>query len=865
MVWSLVAFGQTSIQVQAPNIVSTDEQFNITFIIEGEDQPSSFTWNAGDDFQVVWGPQKGSSTSLSIINGKRTKSSQVTYTYVLRPKKTGKFQVAEASATVKGRTITSEAATIEVLSGGTSSSGQSNSGGNNASANNSQSAASGDVSGSDLYLRFTLSKTNVVIGEPITAELKIYQRTNIAGFEDAKFPTFNGFWSQETASPSNIEFHRENVDGNIYNAAVLRRYVLIPQQAGELRIDPAELVCLVNVKTASRTGNSLFDSFFDDGYTTIRKRISTQPVVVHSHALPSGAPASFGGGVGNFKISAKLTKDGLKTHEATSLLVTVSGRGNVSLLESPKINFPPDLEVYDVKTTENTSKSDGGTNGSKTFEYPFIPRSHGDFEIGPIEYSYYDINTGKYQTISAGTIQFNVEKGNAVESGNTQAPALTVDRKGVKNLAEDIRYIDGKPEYVFGNQFFVGSAAYWTAALLIALFTAAAFLILRQTAARRSDVVGMKTRRATKMAMGRLRQAKGYLDKSLYTAFYEELHKALLGFISDKLSMKLEDLNKDNISEKLLENGVNNELKDKLIALLDACEYARYSPDAGHEAMSSHYDDALNTISSIDSVMRNKKNKPAVTAMVVALLALMSPVMQAEDTSYQDSLWKKAVCAYTGGQWQESLDAFKGIAATGVTSPVLYYNIGNAEYKSGNFSAAILNYERALKADPSFTDARYNLDLVNNLIQDKIDVVPEFILKTWCRKLCYLTDSDAWAVVSLIFLAAFGAMLVLFLMRRSPATRRVGFYVGILSLLLSLGCLGMAFWQKNSFLRADYAIIMKPVSAVKSSPSAESSKDLFVLHEGTKIQILDSVGEWNNISLSDGRQGWIKASDMEVI
>ena len=318
---------QTSIRVQAPNVVAADEQFNVTFIIEGENAPSSFEWEAGDDFQLVWGPQRGTSSSISIVNGKRTRSSQTTYTYVLMPRRAGTFEIPTATAVVKGNTLTSGKASVEVVSGGASSRG------GNAASSGGSISATGDIADADLFLRLTLSRTSVVVGEPITATLKLYQRVNIAGLEDAKFPSFNGFWSQETAAPSSIEFRRESYNDMIYNAALLRSWTLIPQQAGTLRIDPAELVCLVNVRNTSTSG-SIFDSFFDD-YRTVRKRVYSSAYEVRVSPLPAGAPASFHGGVGNFTMDVALTRDSLKAHDAASLKVTVSGTGNVALLEAP--------------------------------------------------------------------------------------------------------------------------------------------------------------------------------------------------------------------------------------------------------------------------------------------------------------------------------------------------------------------------------------------------------------------------------------------------------------------------------------------------------------------------------------------------
>ena len=858
-----VAAAQTKIAVEAPNIVGSDEQFNVTFIIEGEDRPSNFNWNPGDDFTLVWGPQRGESTSIRVINGKRSKSSQFTYTYILAPKKTGKFELPSATAKMKGETITSVQAAVEVLASDSSASAQSGA----SSGNTQQTKPSGTISSKDLFLKFTVSRTSAVVGQPLTAELKLYQNVDIAGFEGAKFPAFNGFWSQETAAPNNINFQREEVDGRLYNSALLRRYVLIPQQVGNLVIDPAELVCLVNVRRPSH-GNSIFDSFFDDNTMTVRKRVTTPAVHVHVNPLPSGAPATFGGGVGSFRISASLSKDQLKMHEATSLTVTVSGRGNVSLLEAPKVNFPADMDVYDTKTTENTDKTTGGTSGSKVFEYPFIPRSHGEFTIAPIEYSYYDVNAGKYETISTGPITFNVEKGDAAETQTSTSQLVMPDRKSVKNLGEDIRFIRTRqPSYKFRTVFFVDSLWYWVTAALILLVAGLLWYLMKGMEARRADVVGNKNRKATKMALGRLKMAAGYLQKNLYSAFYEELHKALLGFASDKMNIGAEDLSKENIAAMLKEAGVAEDLSAQFVALLDACEFARYSPDGGNEAMNTHYNEAVKVISSIDSVMKtHKKNTSAAKAMILIMSMLMIPgLTHAENTAYLDSLWSKGVQAYTDGRWSECTESLKALESVGVVSPELYYNLGNAYFKSGDYPHAILYYERTLKISPSFEDARINLDFANSLIRDKIDAVPEFVLKSWARKVCYLMPSDFWALISIVLFAAALALFLVFRLGASRGLRRTGFYCSIVALILSASSFGMARWQKNSYLRADGAIVMKPVASVKSSPSRDSSKDLFVLHEGTKVTVLDTVGEWKNISLSDGRQGWIEESDMEMI
>ena len=849
---ALIASAQDVIRVEAPNVVAADEQFNVTFIIEGENSPSGFTWNGGDDFQVLWGPQSGKSVSTQIINGKRTTSSQTTYTYVLRPTGTGKFSIPTATAKVKGKEIRSESRTIEVAAAGASSRQQSQQG----SAGRSQQTG---VSDEDIFMILELSRTNVVVGEPVTATLKLYQRVNVAGFENVSFPDFNGFWSQEIEAPTNIEFSREVYDGQIYNSALLRKFILIPQQQGAVRISPAEMVCLVNVRVAS-AGHSIFDGFFDD-YRTVRKRVTTKPMTINVSPLPAGAPASFGGGVGVFEISAKLSKDTLKTHEAGSLLVTITGKGNVSLLEAPKVSFPPDMEVYDTKVSDKIDK--GGLNGVRYYEFPFIPRSYGDFVIEPVKYSYYDVNTKRYVTLETQAIPLTVERGNETEGGAVVISGPS--QKDVRNLGSDIRFISTKtPDLSPKGAFFIWSPAFWIITVLLFVVAAVCWAAFRKLAARRADVVGTKTRKATKMALKRLQLAGTFLKQNLYTAFYEELHKALIGFISDKLNMPMAEQSKDRMVEALKERNVNEALADKFIAILDACEFARYSPDAGHEAMAAHYDEAVEIISSMDSEMKTRKNTSKTAFVAIALLLTVQFGASAQD-SYVDSLWNEANAAYVEGRWADAAAGYGLISGMGLESASLYCNTGDAFFKGGNIPMAILYYERALKIDPSYEDARYNLELLGSMIQDRIEPVPEFVLKAWARDLCYLMDSDSWAICFLVFLAAALALVLVFLLAPTAGGRRAGFFTGIVVLVLAVLSLTFSIWQKNDYTDADKAIVMRPVTSVKSSPAAGSSTDLFILHEGTKVKIIDEVGAWNNIELADGRQGWIPSADIERI
>lgn len=861
------------INVEAPRVVGLNEQFNITFTL-GE-KPSEFSWNQGDSFQLVWGPQTGSSTSISIINGKHTKESRYTYTYVLLPRQNGTFSLPAAHAVVGGKEVYSKAVSIEVVSNGAGQSAASGaSAGSSATAGQSPQAvqsqtqqASGNQSsqrGEDIFMRLSLSRTSAVVGEPINATLKLYTRSSVAGFEDAKFPSFNGFWAQETESPQNINFQRESVGDRIYNSAVLRRWVIIPQKAGAVTIDAAELVCLLQQRIS--TGNSIFDGFFDD-YQTIRKRIVTPAVTVNVSALPGGAPASFTGAVGTYRIKASLSSDSLKVHDAASLMVSVSGKGNVALVGAPKVNFPPDSELYDVKTSDRLDAGSGGTSGVKTFEYPFIPRSYGDFEIPALEFTYYDISARKYVTLTTDAIPYHVERGATTDYVPSEGVNIPVNaRKDVKNLNDDIHYISTRlPKLSSESTFFVGTAMFWVLIALFAFIAAAVYCGVSAVRSRRSDVVKVRTRGASKAARKRLSVAGGYLQKNLYSAYYEELHKALLGYAADKLNMSLADLSKDSISAAFMAAGAQEGLVKEYTALLDECEYARYAPSQGNDAMKESYDKAVDVISALDANMK-KTSKGNITGALIALVLLCGGFNSfAGNETYVDSLWTSAVQAYSEGNYLRSAADFSAIEAAGLASPELYTNIADAYFKNQEYGQAILYYERALKLNPSYKDAGYNLEIARQMTLDKIESVPEFFLNTWARKLCYSLPPNTWTALFFAFFALTLAMVVVFFLARTSLWRKIPFFSAIVSLLLSALCISCAWVQKSHFETRDEAIVTRAVCAAKSSPSAVSGADLFVLHEGTKVKILDTVGEWTNIAIADGREAWVLSVEITVI
>lgn len=863
---TISVYAQNSLKVDAPKVVSLDETFRVVFTADGK--ISDFNWNGSDDFTIMWGPQQGTEVSTSIINGKRSTTHKETYSYLLQAKAEGTFTLPAATAKIEKKEYTSQQAQIEVVKGNANQSGQNSAGGNNSGAGgqsgqNSGYDSSSGVSNGDIFLKLTVNKTNVVKGEPITATLKIYTKVDIAGFENAKFPSFNGFWNKEIVVPDQIEFLRENVGGEIYNSALIRKYVLIPQQSGTIEIEPAQLVCALRVRSsAGSSSRSIFDDFFDS-YQTVRKRLFTDNISIKVKELPNGAPASFYGGVGDFSIKSSFSKDSLKAHEAASLIVTVTGKGNISMIETPKIDFPADFEVYDVKTTEKIASD--GISGSKTFEYPFIPRSHGDFTIQDFNYSYFDISKGKYNTLSLGDLSIKVGKGEDVSVGGVVVGGVA--KQSVRSLAEDIRFIaTGDAALKREGDFFAGSPLFFGVIGAIVLLFFIVSALIKRSVARRADVVGSRNRKANKVARARLKLAGDYLKQNLPSAYYEELHKALSGYISDKLAIPMADLSKDRILDVLSNKGVDSAVSQEFLSILDACEEARYAPSANLDAMEHHYSNAVKVISSLEAKVKNGVRNGAKVLTVALLLTFGCGAfsLSAQGSAGVSGLWEKGNEAYSQEQYQNALNFYLTIEGEKLVSPELYYNIGNTYFKLGDNPHAILYYERALKYNPSYEDAKNNLAIAQELTLDRIESVPDFILKMQITKIKYWFGADVWAWICVALFVVVALLMLRFRFAWRSASRKVSFVFACIVFFFAICAFLFSISQKADTMQRDYAIITTPVSSVKSSPRSDDVT-VFVLHEGTKVELLDQLGEWNRVEISDGRQGWIPAESIEVI
>ncbi len=578
-------YGQITFEIDVPKMVYQGERFAVKFVANAK--IDNFNGPSFSGATVLAGPSPSTMSSVQIVNGKRTSQYEESYTYILQAGDQNVIAISSANASISGKQYNSKPVTIEVVSS-SSTPAQSYQREENQDEGITYNKA-------DLFLNLSLNKTKVVKGEPIIATLKLYTRSNIAGFEDFKLPIFNGFWSQDIEAPNNISFTTEKVGDQIYRSALLRRFVIIPQQSGNLTIEPAELVCQVQIAQRGTRGRSIFDDFFgDDTYSMERKRLSTGRKNIEVSPLPSEAPNSFGGGVGKINMNVKLAHDSLKSNQATSLIVELAGSGNLNLMEQPKVILPSDFESYDVKVSNNFSNTAQGVTGKRVFEYPFIPRGEGVYQIEPIEYSYYDIQQKKYVTLTSEPKELKVLKGDVSQG----IIVSSTNQREVGNLGEDIRYIKNRTFLSEKEKnFIVSSLFYYLIIVLVAVLAFVALYILKQRKTFNSDIVRVRNKRANRVANSRLRQAQTYLKENKVQEFYEELHKAMLGYVSDKLSIPYAQMQKSTIESLLISKGIDNDKVDEFIKLLDSCELVRYSPQGADSAMESKYNKARELIS----------------------------------------------------------------------------------------------------------------------------------------------------------------------------------------------------------------------------------------------------------------------------
>jgi hypothetical protein len=567
--------------------VAVGEQFQLTFTVNANGR--NFHAPSMPDFNVLVGPNQ--STSMQIINGSVSQS--LSFTYVIQAVKEGKFTIGPAEIYVGNTKLVSNQLTITVAKGGSNKQGGQTS--------------NGVDGGKNVFIKVSIDKSNAFLGEGVSVTYKLYTKVDLVNYSNNKLPSFSGFWSQEVPMSQQLEFRTENLDGVTYRVADIKKVILFPQRSGVLSIDPMEAEVIARVRIKNQRSNDPFDQMFSDPFgnnpffsnvQNVRVPLKSDPVKITVRDLPNGAPPGFSGAVGKFTYEASLDKKETNAHDAVNLRIKISGKGNIKLIDVPKIDFPPDFETYDPKENVTANATSAGVTGTKTFEYLLIPRNAGNFKIPIQPFSYFDLERRQYVQIPASDINLKVGKGS---ESTTTTVVSGVNRTEVQMLGKDIRFIKTRdPKFESNSGPLFNSPLFYSLTLSPALFFIGLIVVRRRNESMAGNARQIKSQRANKVAMKRLSEAKKFMQANERERFLDEMFKALWGFISDKLQIPVSDLSKESAAKALHDRNVPDGIILQFNDTVDACEFARFAGGMA-ESNDSIYRKGIETITLLEN------------------------------------------------------------------------------------------------------------------------------------------------------------------------------------------------------------------------------------------------------------------------
>ena len=587
---------KVQVTASAPNVVEIGEQFQMDINVNAS--PSDFQPPDMHDLKVLLGPNVSQSNSIQVINGQMAQSTSYTYTYVLQSVKIGKISIGAATVTVNGKKYQSEPFTIETV--GNSSKNNQSSPNQLNNSNSSQGTLSSDEG--DAFLSIIFDKKSVIQGDYVTVDIKLFSKTqNVVSLNKLDDFSPNGFFKQEIQHPKPKGNETEVLNGRKYYSYLLQKFILIPQKSGDITISPLNGEITVQRRVKSRS-NGIFDDFFGPSVQNVSVSVKSKAVTIKVQPLPANKPESFNGAVGRFSINTNLDKNSVKANEGISLKVNITGKGNIKLLEAPKISFPPDFDTYDPKVTQNLSATDGGISGTKTFEYLLIPRNPGDYRIPSLAFSFFDIATNQYKTLTTGDLSIHVDKG----TGNQSSNVITgFSKEDVKILGKDIIFIKTTGLYPGkGIHDFFGSIVFYLIYIISIIFFVVIIWMRRRIIKQNANLAYVRNKRADKYATKRLKLANAYLKSNNAEMFYDELIKAIWGYLSDKMNIPLSDLSRENATAILEQRGIGNDNIQLFADLIENCEFARYSPSSDGNTIKEDYFKAVSLITKLQQRLR---------------------------------------------------------------------------------------------------------------------------------------------------------------------------------------------------------------------------------------------------------------------
>ena len=840
------------ISVSAPSHVAAGENFRVAYTINTSDVEEFRMGGVQDGLEVIAGPYTSSQSSYQMINGHTSSSSSVTITYTLYAAKNGSFTIGASHALVGGKRLSSRPVKIQVSGHAQRTNGAPNMHGQDSYDQPRMRSAGSAISGSDLFIKVSASKKRVHEQEPILLTYKVYTQVDLTQLE-GKMPDLKGFHTQEVPLPQQKTFHTETVNGRPYKCVTWSQYVMYPQMTGRLEIPS---ITFKGIVVQQNRNVDPMEAFFNggSGYVEVKKDIKAPGITLQVDPLPQ-RPANFSGGVGKFNISASLDKKEVKAGEPITLRVVVGGIGNLKLLKQPVVNFPKDFDKYDAKVTDKTRLTANGVEGNMVYDFLAVPRNQGSYTIPSVELTYYDTSKNAYKTIKTQPFKVEVEKGDGTAGESEDFASQDKDIHTIKL---------GKVEQHKANEMFFGSFGYWISLLMPLIAFVVLLIVFRRRAIENADIVKKRSNRAGKIATKRLRLANKLMLQGKQGEFYDEVMRALWGYMSYKLNMPAEKLNRDNIRETLGRHFVDDATIEKFTTALDECEFERYAPGDAAGNMNRTFESAMTAIMDIENAInearKNQKKHPAGYSFVWLLLAMIC----FGSTSAKAVTKNNADTEYQKGNYQQAIRDYEEILKNGESAEI-YFNLGNAYYRTDNITKAVLNYERARLLSPGDDDINFNLQFARSKTIDKITPQSEMFFVTWYKSLVNFTSVDNWAKTGILCIVMALLLVLLYLFGPQLMLRKIGFFGGLAFFVIFLLSNLFAFQQKQALDNRTGAIIMTPSVNIKKTP-AKNSADQFVLHEGTRVDIIDKgMTDWRCIRVGDGREGWIETKAIEEI
>lgn len=840
------------ISVSAPSHVAAGENFRVAYTINTSDVEEFRMGGVQDGLEVIAGPYTSSQSSYQMINGHTSSSSSVTITYTLYAAKNGSFTIGASHALVGGKRLSSRPVKIQVSGHAQRTNGAPNMHGQDSYDQPRMRSAGSAISGSDLFIKVSASKKRVHEQEPILLTYKVYTQVDLTQLE-GKMPDLKGFHTQEVPLPQQKTFHTETVNGRPYKCVTWSQYVMYPQMTGRLEIPS---ITFKGIVVQQNRNVDPMEAFFNggSGYVEVKKDIKAPGITLQVDPLPQ-RPANFSGGVGKFNISASLDKKEVKAGEPITLRVVVGGIGNLKLLKQPVVNFPKDFDKYDAKVTDKTRLTANGVEGNMVYDFLAVPRNQGSYTIPSVELTYYDTSKNAYKTIKTQPFKVEVEKGDGTSAESEDFASQDKDIHTIKL---------GKAEQHKADEMFFGSFGYWISLLMPLIAFVVLLIVFRRRAIENADIVKKRSNRAGKIATKRLRLANKLMLQGKQGEFYDEVMRALWGYMSYKLNMPAEKLNRDNIRETLGRHFVDDATIEKFTTALDECEFERYAPGDAAGNMNRTFESAMTAIMDIENAInearKNQKKHPAGYSFVWLLLAMIC----FGGTSAKAVTKNNADTEYQKGNYQQAIRDYEEILKNGESAEI-YFNLGNAYYRTDNITKAVLNYERARLLSPGDDDINFNLQFARSKTIDKITPQSEMFFVTWYKSLVNFTSVDNWAKTGILCIVMALLLVLLYLFGPQLMLRKIGFFGGLAFFVIFLLSNLFAFQQKQALDNRTGAIIISPSVNIKKTP-AKNSADQFVLHEGTRVDIIDKgMTDWRCIRVGDGREGWIETKAIEEI